>query len=87
MGRFVNGEYYENFTKKPEVSNKITLEQAEFNKHDIEDVKIGIAIARAQIQKEKQSDIEMQEYIEAQERQEPIDYVIEDTSSYNLSNK
>ncbi len=82
MGTY-NGEYYEEFSKKPEATNKITLLKEAFDKHDINNIEIGFAIAAAQRKTEKNKNTKiddvLKEYMESKERQEPIDYVVKVT--------
>ena len=79
MGTF-NGQYYEDFTKSPEYSNKITIEKGVYNRLGVDKVEAGINVAVIQnnIDNGKNTGLTIEEYINSIDKKEPIEYVLKE---------
>ena len=79
MGTY-NGEYYENFTKSPKHSNKITTEKMVYNKLGPGKVETGINIAVIQndIDNGKSNGMTIEEYLASIDKKYHIVYFVQD---------
>lgn len=77
MGTF-NGEYYQDFTKSPDYSNKITIEKQVYNKlgKNVE-AGINVAVIQSNIDHNKKPAMTIEEYLASIDKKEPIEYVVQ----------
>lgn len=77
MGWNTNGGYYQKHVEKEGFSNKITIEQREFNNIDLKEIAEGIKIATIQFYRENPGVRTEEDTLETP--QVEIEYVVEET--------